>query len=577
MVVTDIAWFEVNVTQTVKEPGPQVDDVMQMRGIRRQCRVGGDHGGKLFVRDVDEGDGLVGDRGALRGNSDDRLAHEADAVDGEDRPILQGVTVVGVDRRQIAARHHRDHAGERFGTARVDAGDAGVGVRAAQEPAVGHPVQAEIARELGLARHLGDGVDARRVMPDGGERRWRRRNRAHDAFAPAVGGGESLGGVRNGVEDIPVARAAAEIPAQVILDLRACRSRVLGQQRFGGENEPRCAKPALDRHTIDERLLDRVEPVRTRQTFDRLDLPAVGLVGERAARAHGRAVEEDGAGATDLRVARTLGAGQPEIVAQDIEQNRPRFDLDRNRPTVHGRLKAHRRWLSYLRRHGGHPPRRSRAEWRRPRPGGQRCAPSWRVYAADSKTSPLGFDFIPDDVGREGCRCRYGGLSAQDGLGFGEPLRTLADAASHDTGAGDRAVVDRDHGGDRRGRPLMELEAFVGVASVLRFKLHERPTAAVAAVIAVDDGTITDARIVAGSVGERPQRLSETETILRGQPAEGSTATIAAEVIRDEVETGGDVFESEAYTRQLARTVGRRAVAAAIQCATGEEGGRRAA
>jgi carbon-monoxide dehydrogenase medium subunit len=110
-----------------------------------------------------------------------------------------------------------------------------------------------------------------------------------------------------------------------------------------------------------------------------------------------------------------------------------------------------------------------------------------------------------------------------------------------------------------------------------RFKLHERPTAAVAAVIAVDDGTITDARIVAGSVGERPQRLSETEAILRGQPAEGSTATIAADVIRDEVETSGDVFESEAYTRQLARTVGRRAVVAAIQRATGEEGGRRAA
>jgi aerobic carbon-monoxide dehydrogenase medium subunit len=110
-----------------------------------------------------------------------------------------------------------------------------------------------------------------------------------------------------------------------------------------------------------------------------------------------------------------------------------------------------------------------------------------------------------------------------------------------------------------------------------RFKLHERPTAAVAAVIAVDDGTITDARIVAGSVGERPQRLSETEVILRGQPAEGSTATIAADVIRDEVETSGDVFESEAYTRQLARTVGRRAVATAIQRATGEEGGRRAA
>jgi aerobic carbon-monoxide dehydrogenase medium subunit len=110
-----------------------------------------------------------------------------------------------------------------------------------------------------------------------------------------------------------------------------------------------------------------------------------------------------------------------------------------------------------------------------------------------------------------------------------------------------------------------------------RFKLHERPTAAVAAVIAVDDGAITDARVVAGSVGERPQRLLETEVILRGQPARTESATIAADVIRDEVETSGDVFESEAYTRQLVRTLGRRAVATAIERATGDQGDRHAA
>jgi carbon-monoxide dehydrogenase medium subunit len=110
-----------------------------------------------------------------------------------------------------------------------------------------------------------------------------------------------------------------------------------------------------------------------------------------------------------------------------------------------------------------------------------------------------------------------------------------------------------------------------------RFKLHERPTAAVAAIIAVDNGAITEARVVAGSVGDRPQRLPETEAILRGQPAVAATATLGADVLRDEVETSGDVFESEAYTRQLVRTVGRRAIAVAIQRGTGQEGGRHAA
>ena len=44
--------------------------------------------------------------------------------------------------------------------------DARVGVGAAQEPAVRHAMQAEIARELRLAGHFGDRVDARRVVPD---------------------------------------------------------------------------------------------------------------------------------------------------------------------------------------------------------------------------------------------------------------------------------------------------------------------------------------------------------------------------------------------------------------------------
>jgi carbon-monoxide dehydrogenase medium subunit len=110
-----------------------------------------------------------------------------------------------------------------------------------------------------------------------------------------------------------------------------------------------------------------------------------------------------------------------------------------------------------------------------------------------------------------------------------------------------------------------------------RFKLHERPTAAVAAVITVDDGSITDVRIVAGSVGERPQRLPETEALLHGQPVSASLAATAADRIRDEVETTADAFESEPYKRQLARTVGRRAIAAALLRASGEEGGRHAA
>ncbi len=106
-----------------------------------------------------------------------------------------------------------------------------------------------------------------------------------------------------------------------------------------------------------------------------------------------------------------------------------------------------------------------------------------------------------------------------------------------------------------------------------RFKLHERPTAAVAAVITVENGTIAAARIVAGSVGDRPQRLSQTERALRGQPATAASAAAAATVLREDVETGDDPFESEQYKRQLVHALGRRAIIAAIGRASDVEGG----
>src|SRR3954463_15566528 len=60
-----------------------------------------------------------------------------------------------------------------------------------------------------------------------------------------------------------------------------------------------------------------------------------------------------------------------------------------------------------------------------------------------------GFDLIADDVRGDDGRLSRGGLPAQDDLGFQQPLRALANAACDDPGIVDRAVVDRDDGGDR--------------------------------------------------------------------------------------------------------------------------------
>lgn len=110
-----------------------------------------------------------------------------------------------------------------------------------------------------------------------------------------------------------------------------------------------------------------------------------------------------------------------------------------------------------------------------------------------------------------------------------------------------------------------------------RFKLHERPTAAVAAVVTMTDGVVQSAQLVAGSVGERPQRLVQTEAYLQGRTAADQLTFDAGDLIHDEVEVEGDAFESAPYKRQLARTMGQRAVAAALRRATDQARARHAA
>lgn len=101
-----------------------------------------------------------------------------------------------------------------------------------------------------------------------------------------------------------------------------------------------------------------------------------------------------------------------------------------------------------------------------------------------------------------------------------------------------------------------------------RIKLHERPTAAVAAVISVTNGEIASARVVTGCVGDAPQRMREVEDALVGLPAlEDSARSVTAQFAATTV-TYDTVFESAAYKRQIASAVGARAIAAAITDAT---------
>lgn len=98
-----------------------------------------------------------------------------------------------------------------------------------------------------------------------------------------------------------------------------------------------------------------------------------------------------------------------------------------------------------------------------------------------------------------------------------------------------------------------------------RFKIHERPTATVAVALELNGAVVANARIVVGSVGERPQRMTAAESILIGERPASAIRAEAARLVHDAVEPTEDKFESSAYKRHLARVLAARALATAAQ------------
>ena len=62
---------------------------------------------------------------------------------------------------------------------------------------------------------------------------------------------------------------------------------------------------------------------------------AVGLRREHQAGTNRRAVENDGAGAANAMLATDMGAGEQQVVAQEIAQQQPAFDLPAVLRAVH--------------------------------------------------------------------------------------------------------------------------------------------------------------------------------------------------------------------------------------------------
>ena len=136
-------------------------------------------------------------------------------------------------------------------------------------------------------------------------------------------------------DDVGIGAAAADVAAHQLADLVGGLRLAFGDQAGGRADLARRAVAALEGVVVDEGLLQRMQRAVRRQAFDGGDLRAVLHHRQREAGIDAPAVDQHRAGAALAVVAALLGAGEVEMVAQRVEQGRPRRDLElRSTPLI---------------------------------------------------------------------------------------------------------------------------------------------------------------------------------------------------------------------------------------------------
>src|SRR5437667_2960350 len=131
--------------------------------------------------------------------------------------------------------------------------------------------------------------------------------------------------LRDRVENVRVARAAAQVSAQPFGDFVARRLRVLREQMDRRHDHAWRAEAALQAVAVPESLLHRMQ-MAVRDAFDRRDRRAVGLHGEHRARLDGLAVDEHRARAADAGLAADVRPGEAELIAKGVDEQRAQRD-----------------------------------------------------------------------------------------------------------------------------------------------------------------------------------------------------------------------------------------------------------
>src|SRR6185436_14189497 len=142
------------------------------------------------------------------------------------------------------------------------------------------------------------------------------------------------------IDDQLVARAAADVAGEQVAHPGARRGivAVVDQAAIDdvgrAHRDPRGADAALRAAARDEGALHGVKQLAAREALDGGDLARVALADRDHARVDGLAVEPDRARAALALAAALLGAGEPQVLAQHVEQAAPRRALDGARLAV---------------------------------------------------------------------------------------------------------------------------------------------------------------------------------------------------------------------------------------------------
>ena len=260
---------------------------------------------------------VVGDRGHGRRVADERqhgLAAVPDVALGEDRLVLAGgVDPVPVVARDVVGGQDPDEA-RVAGADRREVADPEARMRVwrADRPQVPGAVGRQVVAEQLGPGHLGQPVRAGDARADrGADRRDGRLGHA------------ARRGRANGLDDRGVPGAPAEHAAQAVEHLGRRRARGSRDEVVGRHQHPRRAGAALGAAAGEERGLERRRAAGPGETLDRLDAPALDLARGDEAGADLLPVEPHGARAAVAGVAAHLGAGQAEVLAQDVHEAPP--------------------------------------------------------------------------------------------------------------------------------------------------------------------------------------------------------------------------------------------------------------